>query len=128
MSSMAKMVAAAGALMLGVASLASPAASEDAQAGFASWQAVPTQELDGMRGMADPTEINLEAFFHAELNNNDFSGAIIIDPNALPATPLNDISGSFNNSSGIVMVVQNTGSGVIIQSATLVSVNFIPGD
>lgn len=116
----------AGFALVGSLCVATPAAAQDESRSvdlFASWEKAPEQELKAARGKAHT--IDIDALLDATLTDNDFTGAVLIDP-ALVVTPLNDISGSFDNVSGIVTVIQNTGSGVIIQSATIVTVNFLP--
>ena len=118
MTSMTQKMTGAAAMMMAAALLSSPAVAEDAKAPalFAGTDAMPAEMLDTMRGR---NTIDIDALLDAELAFNDFTGAVF------PVMPINDITDSFNNSSGIVTVIQNNGNGVIIQTATIVSVSFV---
>jgi hypothetical protein len=78
--------------------------------------ATPDEErLDRQRGMADT---------HIELTNNTNNATATVGNNtASNLTTGNNIirDGSFSNSSGIPMVIQNTGNNVVIQNATILN-------
>jgi hypothetical protein len=78
--------------------------------------ATPEEErLDRQRGMADT---------HIELTNNTNNATATVGNNtASNLTTGNNIirDGSFSNSSGIPMVIQNTGNNVVIQSSTILN-------
>jgi len=78
--------------------------------------ATPDEErLDRQRGMADT---------HIELTNNTNNATATVGNNtASNLTTGNNIirDGSFGNSSGIPMVIQNTGNNVVIQNSTILN-------
>jgi hypothetical protein len=78
--------------------------------------ATPEEErLDRQRGMADT---------HIELTNNTNNATATVGNNtASNLTTGNNVirDGSFSNSSGIPMVIQNTGNNVVIQNATILN-------
>ena len=76
---------------------------------------VPSTTLDEQRG-GDDTEI---------LNHIDIDGDVTDNTATNVVTGANNIQGgSFDNASGVFSVVQNTGANVLIQSATIVNVQF----
>jgi hypothetical protein len=77
--------------------------------------AVPTETLAEQRGGNDE-------FVHNTITVN---GAVTDNTASNVVTGANSIAdGSFASSSGIMSVVQNTGANVLIQSATIVNVQF----
>ncbi len=82
----------------------------------ASARAVATDKLDGIRGGAEVVVNDMK--LHGTVANNAAvnvltGGNIIAD-------------GSFANASGLPTVIQNTGSNVLIQNATILNVQFKP--
>nr|MBI1228764.1 carbon storage regulator [Cytophagales bacterium] len=77
--------------------------------------AVEDENLNEMRGTALNPEILGIAIFDAVSANNSNTGTIS-GGNTIDA-------GAFSNSSGLSTIIQNSGNGVIIQSATLVNVS-----
>jgi hypothetical protein len=78
--------------------------------------ATPDEErLERQRGMADT---------HVELTNNTNNATATVGNNSASnlTTGNNTIrDGSFSNSSGIPMVIQNTGNNVVIQNSTILN-------
>jgi hypothetical protein len=76
---------------------------------------VSSATLDEQRG-GDDTEIH---------NNININGDVTDNTATNVVTGANNIqNGSFDNASGVLSVVQNTGANVLIQSATIVNVQF----
>ena len=76
---------------------------------------VSSTTLDEQRG-GDDTEIH---------NNININGDVTDNTATNVVTGANNIqNGSFDNASGVLSVVQNTGANVLIQSATIVNVQF----
>jgi hypothetical protein len=76
---------------------------------------VSSTTLDEQRG-GDDTQIN---------NNININGDVTDNTATNVVTGANNIqNGSFDNASGVLSVVQNTGANVLIQSATIVNVQF----
>jgi len=98
--------------------LALPIASygeEPAEADTALGAPVSSATLDEQRG-GDDTEI---------LNVINVTGEVTDNTATNVVTGANNIQdGSFDNASGVLSVVQNTGANVLIQSATIVNVQF----
>jgi hypothetical protein len=78
---------------------------------------VSSTKLEEQRG-GDETNVTNIIRVNGEVSNNTAQDVV---------TGANNIQdGSFANSSGIMSVVQNTGANVLIQSATIVNVQFAP--
>jgi hypothetical protein len=75
---------------------------------------VTSATLDEQRG-GDETEIRNNIRVTGEVTDNTASNVV---------TGANIQGGSFDNASGVLSVVQNTGANVLIQSATIVNVQF----
>lgn len=76
---------------------------------------VTTATLDAQRG-GDETEIQNHIHVTGDVTDNSATNVV---------TGANNIQdGSFDNASGVFSVVQNTGANVLIQSATIVNVQF----
>ena len=76
---------------------------------------VTSATLDEQRG-GDETEIQNNIRVTGEVTGNTATDVV---------TGANNIQGgSFDNASGVLSVVQNTGANVLIQSATIVNVQF----
>jgi hypothetical protein len=76
---------------------------------------VSSATLDDQRG-GDETEIQNNIRVTGEVTDNTATNVV---------TGANNIQGgSFDNASGVLSVVQNTGANVLIQSATIVNVQF----
>ena len=76
---------------------------------------VTSATLDQLRG-GDDTEIHNNIRVTGEVTDNSATNVV---------TGANNIQGgSFDNASGVLSVVQNTGANVLIQSATIVNVQF----
>lgn len=76
---------------------------------------VSSATLDEQRG-GDETEIHNNIRVTGEVTDNTATNVV---------TGANNIQGgSFDNASGVLSVVQNTGANVLIQSATIVNVQF----
>jgi hypothetical protein len=76
---------------------------------------VSTTTLDEQRG-GDDTQVH---------NNINIDGDVTDNTATNVVTGANNIqNGSFDNASGVFSVVQNTGANVLIQSATIVNVQF----
>ena len=63
---------------------------------------------------------------YTEINNTSLSKGVVQDNTAVNvASGMNSISGgSFANASGLPIVIQNSGSNVLIQNSTIVNVQF----
>ncbi|MEQ8490349.1 MAG: hypothetical protein RKE52_16755 [Marinovum algicola] len=95
-----------------------PAAANDAFRGSlpaAGWELASDGELEASRGMALPLNADMDAVMNATLTGNFAEGG---------SFGSNMLQGSFNEATGVVTVVQNTGNNVIVQTATMVAVNF----
>jgi hypothetical protein len=89
--------------------------ADEESAPAALGQAVSTETLAEQRGGDDE-------FVHNTITVN---GAVTDNTASNVVTGANSIAeGSFASSSGIMSVVQNTGANVLIQSATIVNVQF----
>jgi hypothetical protein len=103
-----------------VMTLALPAAAEEPAADTDApvttlGTPVATDALDAQRG-GDDTRI---------LNIIEIDGDVTDNTANNVVTGANNIqNGSFDNASGVLSVVQNTGANVLIQSATIVNVQF----
>ena len=76
---------------------------------------VTSDTLDEQRG-GDDTEIQNNIHVTGDVTDNSATNVV---------TGANNIQdGSFDNASGVFSVVQNTGANVLIQSATIVNVQF----
>jgi hypothetical protein len=84
---------------------------------FAALEVVAVTDLDSTRGMHIPDFEDLEGTLQAVLDGNT---SIVGDGVILT----NTIDTSFNGASGIATVIQNVGNNVIIQTATMVTVNY----
>ena len=113
-----KYLIAAAALMfgslIGLPTLADEAGNAEI---FAAFDTVAVADLDKERGMHTPDLEDLEGALQAVLDGNtvDIGDGVI---------QTNTIDASFNGASGIATVIQNVGSNVIIQTATMVTVNY----
>ncbi|MBU3898077.1 MAG: hypothetical protein KJ614_03975 [Gammaproteobacteria bacterium] len=98
------------------ASLPAVQASTSAEAPLvAGWgEPVALGQLDGFRGGADLVKNDMQ--LSATVANNSASH-VISGSNAIA-------DGAFANMSGLPMVIQNSGSNVLIQSATIINVQF----
>ena len=76
---------------------------------------VSSATLDEQRG-GDDTQIHNNINIYGDVTDNTATNVV---------TGANNIqNGSFDNASGVLSVVQNTGANVLIQSATIVNVQF----
>ena len=90
------------------------ASSVDEDAEFAS--SVSDEELDENRGAFNPSVLNLsqlDAVSQGNTVNGGITGNNQIDTNA------------FSDTSGLVNVIQNSGNNNLIQSSTVVNINFV---
>ncbi|HEU5135902.1 MAG TPA: hypothetical protein VFU13_12205 [Steroidobacteraceae bacterium] len=95
--------------------LALPAASFGEEPETALGAPVSSATLDEQRG-GDETEIQNNIRVTGDVTDNSATNVV---------TGANNIQdGSFDNASGVLSVVQNTGANVLIQSATIVNVQF----
>lgn len=88
--------------------------SVDEDAEFAS--SVSDEELDENRGAFNPSVLNLsqlDAVSQGNTVNGGVTGNNLIDTNA------------FSETSGLVNVIQNSGNNNLIQSSTVVNINFV---
>ena len=77
-------------------------------------QALATDQLENYRGGTDTV-----------MNDMSLSGTVAHNSASDVITGTNTINGAaFANSNGLATVIQNTGSNVLIQSATIVNVQF----
>lgn len=77
-------------------------------------QALGADQLDGYRGGTDTV-----------INDMTLSGTVAHNSATDVVTGTNTINGAaFANSNGLATVIQNTGANVLIQSATIVNVQF----
>lgn len=92
-----------------------PAVTDEAVADTALGAPVAPATLDEQRG-GDETEILNIIHIEGDVTDNTATNVV---------TGANNIQdGSFDNASGVMSVVQNTGANVLIQSATIVNVQF----
>jgi len=99
------------ALPLAAGAAENDATSQPKEENFAS-AAVMDSELDSSRGAFVPNTINFNSLSANNTGNTVIGGV----------TGNNFISNSsFNNSSGLVNVIQNSGNNVVIQSSTIVN-------
>lgn len=97
--------------------LAMPLASYGEEPAATLGTPVSSTKLEEQRG-GDETNVTNIIRVNGEVSNNTAQDVV---------TGANNIQdGSFANSSGIMSVVQNTGANVLIQSATIVNVQFAP--
>ena len=81
---------------------------------FENADIVESNALSEMRGAALDPEVLGVAIFDATSTNNAITGQVTSGSNVIS-------SGSFSGSQGLSSVIQNSGSNVIIQSATIVN-------
>jgi hypothetical protein len=94
---------------------AKPAAAAPARSGFGVdfGPAADIGKLDQSRGGADTkTDVKLDGVVTGNSATNVNTGGNVID------------AGSFANMSGIPVVIQNSGANVLIQSSTVINVQF----
>lgn len=93
---------------------------EDDASLFGAFDTVDANELEDLRGThLLPFEWMEEDMPHAALSNNN-----AVNVHAEGAFAINIIDASFSGASGIVTIIQNVGNNVIIQTATMVTVNY----
>jgi hypothetical protein len=98
-----------------VASAAKPVAAAPARSGLGLdfGPAADIAKLDASRGGADTkTDVKLDGVVTGNSATNVNTGGNVID------------AGSFANMSGIPVVIQNSGANVLIQSSTVINVQF----
>ena len=99
-------------------------------AGSSSWATSTTETTElPVAGLGQPLPtVRLEAYrggFDTINNDMQLSGSVANNSATNVATGNNYITnGSFTNMNGMPMVVQNSGSNVLIQNATIVNVHF----
>ena len=105
----------------------------------AGWAAAsPMEPLEAQRVLAEPATIagfgapiagaQLDVYrggFDVVNNDMQLSGAVTNNSASYIATGNNTIAGgSFTNSNGFPMVIQNSGSNVLIQNATIINLQY----
>jgi len=112
-----KLLIAAAVLMWGSLAGLPALADEGVKADvFAGFDTVAVADLDSERGMHTPDLEDLEGMAQAVMDGNTS-----IDSGS---TRTNTIEASFVGATGIATVIQNAGNNVIIQTATMVTVNY----
>jgi hypothetical protein len=108
------------AIALGLSAVTPASAAERPAGGiFGALAPLDAHDLSVARGTNIP--IDFDAAMNATLTGNTVNGAAL----ASYGGGSNFISSSaFSGASGVAVVVQNTGNNVIIQTATMVNVNF----
>ena len=95
---------------------AADTAGEDSQ--FGSEQAITAEQLDQSRGGAETTNNTITTI----TNTNDVNG--LVDRNSATNVVSGDNSidgGAFTGMTGFPMVIQNSGSNVLIQNSTIIT-------
>lgn len=105
-----------------VLAAAEPAAADPGAEAFGTGPAaIAAEDLDHYRGMANPFGVaDAAPEWNATVAGNQvayYGDATITQTTA--------ISNSFNNATGIFTVVQNSGNNVLIQNATMVTINML---
>ena len=96
--------------------LATETASNTQQ--FGAEQAIATDQLDQSRGGADTTNNNVTTL----TNSNDVNGTVDHNSATNVVSGNNTIDGgAFTGANGFPMVIQNSGSNVLIQNSTILT-------
>ena len=96
--------------------LAAETASNTQQ--FGAEQAIATDQLDQSRGGADTTNNNVTTI----TNSNDVNGTVDHNSATNVVSGNNTIDGgAFTGANGFPMVIQNSGSNVLIQNSTILT-------
>jgi hypothetical protein len=112
---MSKKLLIAAAMLMWGSLTALPALADEANV-FGALDTVAASDLDSARGMHTPEIEDLEGALQAVLDGNTS-----VDNGSLRT---NTIDASFVGATGIATVIQNAGNNVIIQTATMVTVNY----
>lgn len=97
---------------------AADAAVKDSQ--FGSEQAIAAEQLDQSRGGAETTNNNITTITNT--NTNNVNGTVDRNSATNVVSGNNSIDGgAFTGTSGFPMVIQNSGSNVLIQNSTIIT-------
>lgn len=97
---------------------AGDAAGKDSQ--FGSEQAIAAEQLDQSRGGAETTNNNITTITNT--NTNNVNGTVDRNSATNVVSGNNSIDGgAFTGTSGFPMVIQNSGSNVLIQNSTIIT-------
>ena len=99
---------------------AADAAGKNSQ--FGSEQAIAAEQLDQSRGGAATTNNNITTITNTNTNTNNVNGTVDHNSATNVVSGNNRIDGgAFTGTSGFPMVIQNSGSNVLIQNSTIIT-------